>query len=794
MRVLIDEDPYRARTWDRGIWAGRGEWPCRWVSCPAAGRPPFVTAYRRPFALEKDAVVRVHVTADERYELFLDGHRVGRGPERGDPQNWFFETYDLDLRAGRHVLVARVWSLGQMAPVAQMSFAPGFLLCPDLDEHVELLGTGVAEWEAKRLDGYAFDLPRRAGMTGANVTVDGATFAWGYEKGEGDGWGPVEVGAPGTGADLTADCPPRPMLRPAMLPAMMEKHRFVGTVRHVQELPTADAEGVPVRAADNLPEEVKAWQALMAGESTLSVPPNTVRRVIVDLGDYYCAYPELVTSGGAGASVRIEWAESLFKEPKGRGKGNRDEVEGRCFCGVGDTFLPDGGQKRHFETLWWQAGRYVQVVVRTQDDALTINRLLIRETRYPLEMESEFHCGDERLTRVTPIAMRTLQMCAHETYMDCPYYEQLMYVGDTRLEALTTYATTHDDRLPRKALKEFDYSRLHSGMTTSRFPSRSQQIIPSFSLWWICMVHDYAHWRDDAGFVRALMPGVRAVIESFLPCLNADGLLRAPRGWNFVDWVPQWPNGMPPDADTGVSGPMNWLLALALARAAELEDIVGEEELAARDRRLAAETAERTAAAFWVPDRKLFADDLAHEHFSEHSQVLAILTGLLPEERTARIGRALLEPQEMAPTSIYFSHYTFEALRRLGHVEAVFERLGTWFDHLELGMKTTWETTAEGRSDCHAWGAHPVFHYFATVLGIRPASPGFRTVDVAPQLGPLTSAYGRMPHPRGEIEAEFVLKEGALEGFVVLPTGVEGRLRWGPKTLPLEPGRQEVYL
>jgi len=304
---------------------------------------------------------------------------------------------------------------------------------------------------------------------------------------------------------------------------------------------------------------------------------------------------------------------------------------------VGDTFLPDGGQKRHFETLWWQAGRYVQVVVRTQDDALTINRLLIRETRYPLEMESEFHCGDERLTRVTPIAMRTLQMCAHETYMDCPYYEQLMYVGDTRLEALTTYATTHDDRLPRKALKEFDYSRLHSGMTTSRFPSRSQQIIPSFSLWWICMVHDYAHWRDDAGFVRALMPGVRAVIESFLPCLNADGLLRAPRGWNFVDWVPQWPNGMPPDADTGVSGPMNWLLALALARAAELEDIVGEEELAARDRRLAAETAERTAAAFWVPDRKLFADDLAHEHFSEHSQVLAILTGLLPEERTARL-------------------------------------------------------------------------------------------------------------------------------------------------------------
>jgi alpha-L-rhamnosidase len=239
---------------------------------------------------------------------------------------------------------------------------------------------------------------------------------------------------------------------------------------------------------------------------------------------------------------------------------------------------------------------------------------------------------------------------------------------------------------------------------------------------------------------------------------------------------------------------MNWLLALALARAAELEGICGEPQLQARDRRLAEEIAERASAAFWVQHRKLFADDLAGKHFSEHSQALAILSGLLSEERMARIGRGLLEPEGLAPASIYFTHYVFEALRRLGHVEGLFERLQQWFDHEAHGMKTTWETGPEGRSDCHAWGAHPLFHYFATVLGIRPASAGFRTVDVAPQFGPLTSASGRLVHPRGQIEAEFVLKDGALEGFLVLPAGVEGRLRWGAKTLPLEPGRQEVFL
>ncbi len=342
------------------------------------------------------------------------------------------------------------------------------------------------------------------------------------------------------------------------------------------------------------------------------------------------------------------------------------------------------GAKRHFETLWWHAGRYLQVTVRTADEPLTISRLLLRETRYPLEPESEFHCDDERLAGVTPVALRTLQMCAHETYMDCPYYEQLMYVGDTRLEVLTTYAVTRDDRLPRKALRTFDYSRQRSGLTMSRHPSRVLQVIPSFSLWWICMVHDYAHWRDDAAFVRGLMPGVRAVIEGFLPCLNEDGLLTALRGWNFVDWVPEWQHGIPPEADQGVSGPMNWLLALTLARASELEAVCGEPELADRDRRLAQEVAGRADAAFWVPERQLYADDQAHEHFSEHSQALAILTGLLSEERMARVGTGLLEPQGLARASIYFSHYVFEALRRLGHVEGVFARLQEWFDHAAL--------------------------------------------------------------------------------------------------------------
>ena len=158
---------------------------------------------------------------------------------------------------------------------------------------------------------------------------------------------------------------------------------------------------------------------------------------------------------------------------------------------------------------------YLELAISTADEPLILHSLVLSETRYPLEMEGKFHCDDDRLNRMIPIMVRSLQMCSHETYMDGPYYEQLMYIGDTRLIALSTYIMTCDDELPRKALKMFNESRIVSGVTQARYPSKIVQIIPPFSLWWVCMIHDYWPWRNDLSFVRELLPGIRAVMEYF---------------------------------------------------------------------------------------------------------------------------------------------------------------------------------------------------------------------------------------------------------------------------------------
>lgn len=78
------------------------------------------------------------------------------------------------------------------------------------------------------------------------------------------------------------------------------------------------------------------------------------------------------------------------------------------------------------------------------------------------------------------------------------------------------------------------------------------------------------------------------------------------------------------------------------------------------------------------------------------------------------------------------------------------------------------------------------------MLGVRPADLGFRRVEVAPLLGPLTAVSGALVHPRGRIELTLSVVDGALEGEIVLPPGVTGTLRDGQQMQELMSGRQHI--
>lgn len=782
-RVLIDRPPvFPARAERRPIWDARGDWPCAWIAPAEALSDGYVFATRRLLQLNEPLRTRIHVSADERYELFIDGERVARGPEVGERACWFYDTFDLDLAPGEHAIVARVWGMGCVGRWAMGGVKPGFLLCPEEQAAIELLGTGVAPWDAKVIPGYRFTSPSTQMNAhlgaGAAIEIDGRETDWLHPTGHGDGWACATTLHDGNSGFFLYVHKPVHLLQPAMLPAQMsmpfEGMRLIHAEAHARDWCRTDALNAPTSHEGAFP---------------VTLEPNRCLRLIYELDDYCCFYPQIETDAGAGATISTRFAETLYKQREdGRdAKLRSTDLTGAAFRGFGDTFHLDGSP-RTYEPLWWRCGRFIELIVRTAEAPVTIRSPKLIETRYPFEPASRFDSSDPSLNPISAICVRSLQMCMHETYMDCPYYEQLMYAGDTRIQILTHYALSADDKLARKALRMFDVSRANpTGLSTSNTPSPAGQIIPPFSLWWVCMIHDFAMWRDDRAFVRSLLPGARAVVDQFLARIDAaTGLARALPGWNYVDTA--WPEGVPTDGHNGFSGVVNLQLLLTLQTLATLETYAGEPELAAHFARHASALSRAIMTHFWDDVRGLVWDDLARTTASQHGQCLALLAGALDASQSARALDAIIHDSSLLQARPYFLHYIFDTYARHGRVDQFFAALQPWYAFLQDGMKTTPEHFQDGRSDCHAWSAHPAYHFLTTVAGIRPAAPGFAEVAIRPQLGSLTSVRGRLAHPRGFITLDVTPRRAVIE----LPDGVEGFFVMGRTDRRLTPGSQTI--
>ena len=217
--------------------------------------------------------------------------------------------------------------------------------------------------------------------------------------------------------------------------------------------------------------------------------------------------------------------------------------------------------------------------------------------------------------------------------MDTPYYEQLQYVGDTRIQALISYAVAGDDRLAKQALEAFDASRLPDGITRSRYPSSLAQTIPTFSLLWIGMVRDWWNYRPDPEPARASLPGVRSVLGWFARYEQPDGLLRKLPWWSFIDWVPK---GEIPTYDANGESCSTTLQYLgALEDAAALEKGLGDPLLAGQDSTRAAHVRSALTAKCWDAKRNLVAETPEHKGYSQQASILGVLFDVVPKARPA---------------------------------------------------------------------------------------------------------------------------------------------------------------
>ena len=306
------------------------------------------------------------------------------------------------------------------------------------------------------------------------------------------------------------------------------------------------------------------------------------------------------------------------------------------------------------------------------------------------------------------------------------------------------------------------------------------------------MVHDFWMLRDDHAFVRTRLQGMRDVIDWYERHIDETGLLGPMPWWNYLDWAKGWPNGTPPGGGNGHSVAFTLQFAYVLGQAADLERAAGRAADGDRYAALAQRLIAAARAKAWDANRGLFVDSLEHRVFNQQTNSLAILSGAVPQGHERPVMQKILTDATLEPATFYFSFYIDEALQRVGMANLYMDRLGPWQEMIRNGMTTTAETPEPTRSDLHAWAAHPNYRLLATVLGIRPAGPGFSKVLVEPALGSLNHAAGRMPHPAGEISVDFRRNGAGLRASITLPRDTAGEFVWQGQSLALHGGNNTV--
>lgn len=737
-----------------------------WITHPDAPAAPVVLEFQREIELDRvPARLPVDVTADNRFVLSVNGKVVARGPSTGTLERWRYSQVDLapHLKRGRNELTAVVWNYGKNAPLAQQSIATGFRLTG------APFGTAEPGWRV-RVN------PRVTAISGSELL--------------------------------------RPEYYVASAPEVHDARRSAG--------PWQDAKPAPEAAkrtliADPLPPQRVAPAAAGAtvrsslGEVAFPAKPLTVPAagkayLLIRRDTMISGYPELQVNGGRDAEIKVTYAEALY-DADGK-KADRNLVEDREARGFHDTFITDGG-RQVFAPLWWRTWRFMNVEITTAGEPLTLEALRVSETGYPFAQVGRFVSDDAELNRIFDIGWRTLQVDAHETFMDSSYWEQLQYAGDTRIEMLITYAVSGDPRLALQAIDAFAESNVEGGIMEGAYPSRGRNTITTFSLAWVAMLHDWMLEQPDPAPIRRHLPRVREVLAWFEKLRTPRGLIGANPHWNFIDWSGQrWDDRVlfPSYGKENGSCLMTVSWLGALRQAADLEAAHGDAAQARADREKAAAARDAIRSLCWNGRRGLFADNPdfdspEHERYSQHMNALAVLYDVATKDEAGGIlqritqpDRGIDAPEGMFAMTYYFAWYLVRAFEHAGLADRYHALLWNWRDMLKLNYTTWPESRGKTRSDTHAWSAHPTTDLLGVVAGIRPAGPGYSRLRIEPHLGALKRVDATAATPRGPVTVRYRIDQGVLQAEIIAPRDLPGEFRWRGESHPLTGARTRLRL
>jgi len=762
-----------------------------WFEAPAIGiesatRPvravtgDRVGLFRRQVALsERPATARCRIWSDGRHVLRVNGEEVARGPVRSNPRRSHYDVVDLapHLRSGdnvitvtaRHFAGATSW----WAPVPpSYPLGAGSLVLEALIGDEWLVSD--ASWRCR--PGEAWSPVAAPGDVAALPleSFDAAAHpaAWESAFFDDGGWGPATVLA---AMHVGASGDPHPPSEPfgLLLPPVRPTAGGGVGVRHEAALvarttgPGAGPEEDPVRQ-------------VLADEQPQPSDGAVVEHHAFDLGHVAAGTLELlVTGAAAGTVVDVAAAEHLDGEGHLAPLGQHAGLRYRCA----------GSDVEQFESLDVIGTRYLHVSVRSPDGGPGPDvGLALGERLRPRPEGVSFACSDPELERIFAVGLRTVDLCAHDAYVDCPTREQRAWTGDSVVHQMVDLVTNPDWSLARWHPQLAATTRADGMLpmaVAGDFDADDRTILPDWSLHWVRSVHNLWRYTGDRDLIGDLLPVAERALRWFEPYLGDDGLLDGVTGWILLDWASVY--------SEGCSSTLNALWARGLEDLAEMADALGNGGTAgwARDRR---EGVRSGFDRFWDEGRGVYVDHVvdgeARRAAAQHPGATALAAGLVPDDRIARVVTGLTdrsrllrhswvmdtvtvdggstghlylatgypEPDwdvetRMVACEPFFRYVLHDGLARAGRADLIADQCRDWIVFLDAG-ETSWPECWNGGTRCHGWSSTPSRDLIVHTLGITPGEPGYGSVRIAPALGGLAWAKATVPTPHGPVTAE----------------------------------------
>lgn len=470
---------------------------------------------------------------------------------------------------------------------------------------------------------------------------------------------------------------------------------------------------------DGMPNQLMARpveKLVLRGESRAECIDE--KRRIYDLGKEKCGYLSLGYIAPEGETIRVSFGEHL--------------ADGQVRSRVGDrdfsVELIGNGKYTEFMGIFRRLGcRYLQIEASQE---MKVVQLGVCEIEYPF-IQKDFRMGNMQRQQIYDTCVRTLRLCAHDHYEDCPWREQAMYIMDSRNQMLCGYyAFENATEYAKASIELILQGQREDGLFELCFPCHWDFTIPSFSLVLPGMILEYTQHSGDMELAGRAMPQIEKLLAYFLRNMQENGLYKTVSHddvWHFYEWSGDldgcyFSNNLDEKKRDDYDSLINAFLSIAIGETAELYRLLGNSQTAGQLMEFREKLNKSIYKLFYQEEAGAFKTYSERNTYSQLANALCILCGACPKESLEEVAEKIACGNTgWVETTLSMNIFRYNALLKvnrekytefiLSEIDKVYGRM------LAEGATSFWETL-NGESDfdgagslCHGWSAIPIYYY-----------------------------------------------------------------------------------